>query len=159
MNMALNKYGRLALWIAVYVTVGWLIGRTTMDNVQTWYPTLAKPPLNPPDIVFPIVWTSLYVMMAIAGCTLWSRRTLPQGKLCVTLFGIQTLMNWLWSFIFFEWHLLGLAFGWIIVMIALTVILIKTSWTHARPAAILLIPYLLWISFASYLSGSIWFLN
>lgn len=155
--MALNKYGSLAFWIALYVSVGWIIGRATMDDVQTWYPSLLKPPLNPPDVVFPIVWTSLYVMMAITGWMIWQRR-LQLGSIPV-LFGIQTLLNWAWSFVFFEFHLLGVAFAWIAVMIALTVLLISKLWNPLKLAAILLVPYLLWISFAAYLSGSIWILN
>ena len=157
--MALNKYGQIALWIIVYVGVGWFIGRATSGDIQNWYPSLIKPALNPPNLVFPIVWTSLYVMMAIAGWTLWTRRHSINGHLCLKLFALQTGMNWLWSFIFFEWHLLGLAFGWIVTMIVFAVVLILKAQTHAKPAAILLIPYLLWISFASYLSGSIWLLN
>jgi benzodiazapine receptor len=157
--MLLNRYGQIALWIIVYVAVGWCIGRATNGDIQSWYPNLIKPPLNPPNIVFPIVWTALYVMMAIAGWTLWTRRHLSNGHLCFKLFAIQTAMNWLWSFIFFEWHMLGLAFGWILLMIPLAALLIFKARTHARPASILLAPYLLWISFAAYLSGSIWFLN
>lgn len=157
MNIALNKYGSLVLWIALYVSVGWIIGRVTMNDVQTWYPGLLKPPLNPPDLVFPIVWTSLYVMMAITGWMIWQRRS--HLRSIALLFGIQTLLNWAWSFVFFEFHLLGPAFAWIVVMIVLTVALIYKLWNPLKPAAILLIPYLLWISFAFYLSGSIWILN
>lgn len=159
MNIALNKYGQIALWIVVYVCVGWAIGRGTSEGIQTWYPDLVKPALNPPNLAFPIVWTSLYVMMAIAGWTLWTRRHAENGQLCVKLFAAQTAMNWIWSFIFFEWHMLGLAFGWILVMIALTVLLIFKAKDHAKPVSILFLPYLVWISFASYLSGMIWFLN
>ncbi len=157
MNMALNKYSSLVLWIGLYVSVSWVIGRVTLDDVQTWYPNLLKPPLNPPDLAFPIVWTTLYVMMAITGWMIWQRR--PHLKSVALLFAIQTMLNWAWSFVFFEFHLLGAAFAWIAVMVVLTAILICKLWSPLRTAAILLLPYLLWISFASYLSGSIWILN
>lgn len=159
MNIALHKHGRLALWIATYLCVGWIIGRMTNDDVQGWYRTLEKPALNPPDIVFPLVWTTLYVMIAIAGYKLFEHRKSPTGKTCCTLFVIQTILNWLWSFVFFEWHLLGLAFGWILVMVVLVAALILKASGHIRIAAYLLVPYLFWIAFASYLSGSIWLLN
>lgn len=159
MNIALKRHGQVILWIAGFLAVSWGIGQFTRDDVDTWYRGLLKPDLNPPDLVFPIVWTTLYVLMAISGWILWNRRHHPEGKLCLTLFVMQTLINWAWSFLFFELHLLGFSFAWILGLILLMAVLILKSWTHARTASLLLFPTLLWISFASYLNGSIWLLN
>ena len=159
MNIILNRYGQVALWIFLYVGAGWLIGAATSDSVNTWYQTLEKAALNPPPLVFPIVWAALYVMIACAGWLIWRSPASPQKRLVCGVFILQTLMNWAWSFIFFEAHLLGLAFAWILGMIVAVATLILLTWPLKRMAAILLIPYLLWISFASYLSGSVWLLN
>lgn len=158
---ALLKHPRaqLALWILVYMAIGSLIGRLTAEDVDGWFRTLEKPSFNPPDIAFPIVWTTLYILMAIAGWRLAARRYTPEGKLAFVLFGIQSVLNWAWSFVFFTAHLLGLAFGWILALIAVVAVLILKAWDVDRVSALLLFPYLLWISFASALSGTIWLLN
>lgn len=148
-----------ASWIAVYVGIGWVIGQATQDGVRNWYPSLEKPPLNPPNLLFPIVWTTLFVLMGLAGSHLFRARGSATGKVCLALFAVQSAMNWSWSFIFFEWHSLGLAFAWILAMVGFAAALILKSWNHQRMAALCFVPYLLWIGFASYLSGSIWVLN
>ncbi len=150
---------QLALWIISYMAIGSLIGRLTAADVDIWYKTLEKPSFNPPDLVFPIVWTILYIFMAIAGWRLAAHRQTPEGKLSFVLFCAQSLVNWGWSFVFFSAHLLGLAFGWILGLIAIVAVLILKAWEVDRTSALLLFPYLLWISFASVLSGTIWLLN
>ncbi len=150
---------QLALWIITYMLIGSLIGRLTGPDVDGWYRTLEKPSFNPPDLAFPIVWTILYIFMGIAGFKLSLKRHTQEGKLCFVLFCAQSLLNWGWSFVFFSAHLLGLAFGWILALIAVVAVLILKAWDVEKTASILLFPYLLWISFASVLSGTIWVLN
>lgn len=159
MKSPFPRYVQLALWLAVYLGVSAVIGQVTRANIAGWYTGLDKPPLNPPNAVFPIVWTTLYVMMAVAGWILTRHKDMPAGRICLILFGAQTLVNWIWSFIFFEWHMLGLAFAWILGLIALVAVLILKVSTVSRTVMILLLPYLVWIAFASYLSGAIWLLN
>lgn len=159
MNTLRKHFIQLTLWILLYVGAGWLIGALTSDSVNSWYQQLAKASLNPPPLAFPIVWTALYIMIAIAGWSLWQTATPKRKSLVCGLFILQTIMNWMWSFIFFEAHMLGLAFAWIVALIIVVAILILLSWSLSRRSALLLIPYLLWISFASYLSGSVWVLN
>jgi tryptophan-rich sensory protein len=158
-NPLRHPRAQLAFWIIAYMAIGSLIGNLTAADVSGWYKTLEKPSFNPPNLAFPIVWTTLYIFMGIAGWRLWSRRHSPEGKLSFTLFCAQSLLNWGWSFVFFTAHLLGLAFGWILVLIALVAVLILKAWDVDRTSALLLFPYLLWISFASVLSGTIWVLN
>ena len=158
-NLLRHPRAQLAFWIIAYMAIGSLIGNLTAADVSGWYKTLEKPSFNPPNLAFPIVWTTLYIFMGIAGWRLWSRRYSPEGKLSFALFCAQSLLNWGWSFVFFTAHLLGLAFGWILILIALVAVLILKAWDVDRTSALLLFPYLLWISFASVLSGTIWVLN
>lgn len=156
--MKLKPYFSLLLWIVVYLGVASVIGNVTKVELPDWYATLVKPALNPPNMIFPIMWTTLYIMMAIAGWRIWARRQVIDNKI-VPLFAVQTLVNWAWSFFFFKYHMLGFSFGWLLLLVALVAWLICLLWKNDRIAAYLLIPYLGWISFASYLNGMIWHLN
>lgn len=159
MNILLSNKGRLALWIVAFLSIGAVIGHLTAGDVASWYRTLNRPSFTPPNLVFPLVWVCLYVCLATVGWRLSNHLDVSPGKLCFSLFGVQMVMNWGWSFLFFKFHLTGAAFAWILIMIALTATLILKSWDLDRIAAILLGPYLLWIGFASALCGMIWVLN
>jgi len=152
----IKYYLSAALWILIYLGVASVIGNVTREQIPDWYALLRKPPLNPPDFVFPIVWTILYVMIAIAG---WRLCRASSDKKIIILFAVQTLMNWAWSFFFFKYHLLGFSFAWILALIGIVCWLIVSIRKSDRVSALLLIPYLLWISFAAYLNGMIWHLN
>lgn len=155
---SLKSYLFPALWIVIFLLIASIIGDMTRFEIPDWYRSLSKPLLNPPDIVFPIVWTSLYIMLAITGWRLWRDRKTNAPK-AFPLFAVQMLMNWAWSYFFFKFHMLGFSFVWILGMVALLVCLILTIRHNDRVATIFLLPYLLWISFASYLNGMIWYLN
>lgn len=137
---------------------GWITGFFTQSGVHDWYITLAKSPLTPPNSVFPIVWTLLYILMAISLYLVW---TTPGEKkeIALTCFGIQLILNFSWSWIFFYHHLIGTALLDILLLwtaIALTIALFsKISWS----AAILQVPYLAWVTFAFYLNYYIWLHN
>ncbi|MEL7060727.1 MAG: TspO/MBR family protein [Acidobacteriota bacterium] len=121
----------------------------------SWYDEIAKPGWTPPDWLFGPVWTLLYAMIAIAGWRLWTRRARP----ALALWVVQLVLNALWSWIFFGLHNLGLAFADIALLwlaIVATIVLAR------RPdpwAAGLLVPYLLWVTFAAALNFSIWQMN
>lgn len=156
MREKIKFYAPLVLWIAAYLTVAKFIGDMTRAEIPDWYNNLVKPPLNPPDIAFGIVWTILYILIAIAGWRLWCARKNENGRCNLTLFTLQTLVNWAWSYIFFYYHLTFFAFIWILILICLVAALIYKS---DRINRMILFPYLAWISFASYLNGMIWYLN
>lgn len=124
------------------------------------YEMLNRPVLSPPPIVFQIVWPILYILMGIAFL-----RVLIKGKKGVFInravfyFIIQLALNLSWSFIFFNLNLYALSFLWIILIIIFVVLTIKEFYKVDKVAAMLLIPYLLWLIFASYLSFNIWLLN
>jgi benzodiazapine receptor len=131
----------------------------TADSVQDWYPTLAKPPWNPPAWVFAPVWTVLYGMMAIAAWLVWLQRRKKPITAPIILFAAQLVFNAGWSPLFFGLHRLDIAFADIVLLwlaLAATVLLFLR---RRVVAGLLLVPYLLWVSFAAALNFAIWRLN
>lgn len=149
-------YLKLALWIIGYLVVSFTIGQLTQGGIQGWYQDLQKPALNPPNWIFPIMWSVLYVMIATTGWLLWEKGA---GTGLKTLFIAYTLMNWLWSPLFFGLHQTAFAFAWIMMINALNLAFIIKAWFGAPTAAKLMISPLLWTSFAAYLNLAIWLLN
>lgn len=149
----------LVLFIVLCLSVGGLGAIATTPEIDGWYQTLAKPSWNPPSWIFGPVWTTLYVLMAIAAWLVWKKSGVQAAALPLTLFGVQLLLNLAWSWLFFRHHLIG----WACVDIALLWLAILATTTvffqHSRLAGWLLVPYLLWVSFAAVLNFSIWRLN
>ena len=132
---------------------------STAPAVKGWYTTINKSPLNPPSWVFAPVWTALFIMMGIAAGIIWLSEKNEARKKALTVFGVQLVLNTLWSIIFFGMKNPPLAFIEIIVLwfaILYTIILFRKI---NRKAAYLLIPYILWVSFASILTLSVAILN
>lgn len=124
-----------------------------------WYAALAKPPLNPPDRVFALVWTALYLMMAVAGWLVWRRTGVRGGLPALSPFVAQLGANGLWSLLFFGLHRPGLALLDLLVLWALIALTITRFARVSHVAAWLLAPYLAWVSFAGYLNAGVWWLN
>lgn len=150
------QYIKLILWIGIYLAVSFGIGQVTQGEISGWYQDLQKPSFNPPNFVFPIVWSVLYIMTAIAGWNLWR---LSASKNLKIIFFVYTLMNWAWTPIFFGAHQLALGFIWIVALSTLNLVFIVKAWQVVRLSAVLVIPLLAWTSFASVLSYYIWMLN
>jgi tryptophan-rich sensory protein len=151
-----NEWIGLVVSFVVCFAVAGLGSLATTPNIPTWYATLNKPSWNPPNWLFGPVWTVLYALMAVAVWLVW-RRT--GWGVAVTIFAIQLALNLAWSFIFFGSHQPGLAFLEIVLLwlaIAATVLMF---FQVSTVAAILMIPYLLWVSFAAALNYTIWRLN
>lgn len=147
--------------IATCVVVGYISGQVTRESVDTWYPTIAKPSFNPPNWVFMPVWTTLYIMMGLAAGLVWDkieqqRETVRKG---IIFFWIQLALNALWSYLFFGLHNPMLA----MIEIVLLWLMIYETFVQFNKvnkiAGYLLIPYLLWVTFAAVLNASIWWLN
>lgn len=132
----------------------------TTPSIQGWYATLARPQVAPPDWIFAPVWTTLFLLMGIAAFLVWRNGWYRQDvRRALGVFWVQLACNTLWSIIFFGLHDPGVAFVEIIVLwlaIAATIYLFARI---SRLAAWLLVPYILWVSFASYLNYLIWILN
>ena len=151
---------KLMVAVVVPLAVGGLSGYATARGVETWYPTLAKPPFNPPAWVFGPVWTLLYIMMGIAAFLVWRQGIgTPGVKLALVVFALQLALNGLWSIVFFGMQSPGWAFVEIILLWLAVLASTWLSWRVAPAAGWLMLPYLAWVGFAALLNGSIWFLN
>lgn len=156
----MNNTLRLVISIAIPLAVGATAGLFTATGVDSWFQTISKPTWNPPNWIFGPVWTTLYVLMGIALFLVWKSDTNTKWKkTAISLFALQLLLNFFWSFIFFNQQQPGWAFVEIIIM---WVFILLTIFAFARvnhTAAWLLVPYISWVSFAMILNYSIWKLN
>lgn len=132
----------------------------TFSAIPTWYASLVKPPLNPPSWIFGPVWTTLYALMGIAAFLVWQKRAKDKkADEALRVFALQLALNALWSILFFGIHQAGLAFLEIVLMWLAIVWTMIAFYRISKPAAYLLAPYILWVSFAAYLNFALWFLN
>lgn len=131
----------------------------TVPAITSWYATLVKPSFNPPNYLFGPVWFTLYILMGISLYLVWQKKAQKKTREALILFGFHLLLNAAWSILFFGLKNLALAFGEIIILWLFILIVIYKFWKIEPKAGMLLLPYFLWVSFASILSYSIWFLN
>jgi tryptophan-rich sensory protein len=131
-----------------------------MDSVGTWYADLSKPSFNPPGWAFGVVWPILYVMMGVAAFLIWRKGVNSrQVRISLGLFVAQLALNGIWTPIFFGLHMMGFALAEIILLWLAILATIVAFWRISKPAAYLLIPYILWVSFAIVLNAALWHLN
>jgi tryptophan-rich sensory protein len=157
--MALKEWIKLISWIVVLEAVGFFLGMLTQSNVYSWYAELNKSAFTPPGSVFSIVWPILYVLIAVVGWALWKDRNNIKIKPLIYLYFTQLVMNWAWTPLFFQLHLIGFSFLWILVLVLLNGIFILSARKEKPGIVLALIPYFLWLLFAAYLNGVIWLLN
>ena len=155
----LKKLMGIIVWILIFQIIGYCLGAISQVNSATWYQTLHKSSLTPPAIVFPIVWSILYAIIAISGWYLWQHRQQPQAKTALGVYSAQMVLNWAWSPLFFNFHLIAVSFYCIILIALLTLITILLTKNNFKFSSIMLIPYFIWLIFASYLNGVLWMLN
>lgn len=149
----------LCFWIVVCFAVAALGGHWTSREIPTWYATLHRPSIAPPNWVFGPVWTTLYAMMATAAWLISRAPASPQRNLALALFVLQLGLNLTWSWIFFRQHALGAAFGEIVALWLAIGATVCVALPASRAAALLLLPYWAWVSFASVLNAAYWRLN
>ena len=150
----------LVVSIAIPLLAGFIGSIATSGSVSSWYQTINKPSFNPPDWVFGPVWTTLFILMGISLYIVWSKGLKKKGvKKALSVFGVQLALNILWSFLFFG--LKSPLYGLIEIIILWAAILytIILFYRVSRTAAYLLIPYILWVSFAFVLNLAIFILN
>lgn len=148
-----------ALWILLAEAVGALSGWLTREGTRIYTETAVRPPLSPPSAVFPVVWVILFALMGIGAARIWRSPPSKFRTRGLLLFFVQLAFNFVWSILFFNLERYGLAFGWLIVLWFLILGMILTFRRIDRKAALLQIPYLLWVSFAAYLNLGVWLLN
>lgn len=158
----MNARTFLKLVVAVVVTqLAGIIGSLfTFSAIPTWYATLTKPELNPPSWIFGPVWTTLYLLMGVSAFLIWHKGWARRDvKIALSVYGVQLVLNALWSIVFFGMQSPGLALVNIALLFVSIVLTMILFYKISRPAMYLLIPYILWVSFASYLNYAIYALN
>ncbi|HIE1097623.1 MULTISPECIES: tryptophan-rich sensory protein [Stenotrophomonas] len=145
-------------WFAVTFAAA-ALGAWASASAASFYASLTLPAWAPPASVFGPVWTLLYAMMAVAAWLVWRERGWRGARPALTLYLVQLAVNALWSWLFFGWKLGALAFADILVLIVLVCATILAFLRIQRGAAMLLLPYLAWISFASALNFAVWRAN
>lgn len=149
----------LLAFVALSLGVGGLGGVITSSSLLDWYPTLQRPPLTPPDSVFGPVWTVLYVMMGVSVGLVWGREDAFVRRQVLALFATQLGVNFLWSLLFFGLHSPLLALIDIVILVVLVGGMTRFFWWRHKLAGLLLLPYLFWILFATYLNAGFWLMN
>jgi translocator protein len=146
--------------LLVPLAVGGIAGWLTVPEIAGWYAGLNKPSFNPPNYLFGPVWTALYAMMGVAFFLVW-KADADAGlkKTAMMLFVVQLVLNFFWSLIFFNAHQLGWALVEIIAMWVFILLTIFAFGKISSLAALLLVPYICWVSFATVLNAALWKLN
>lgn len=155
----MNKYFKLFCCILLTLSIGGVSGVATSSGINNWFMELNKPFFNPPNFLFGPVWTILYLLMGISFFLVLQSPIKVLKRKAIIIFFVQLTLNFFWSFIFFKFQLIGLAFIEIILLwTAILTMIIEFNKINVA-AARLQIPYLLWVSFATILNGAIWWLN
>ena len=151
---------KLVVSIIVCQMAGVIGGFFTASSVNTWYASLTKPAFNPPNGLFSPVWITLYVFMGIALFLVWRRGLQAEGvRIAIYAFGMQLVLNILWSIVFFGLKMPLLAFVVILILWGFILITLLKFRKISRLAGYLFVPYLLWVSFAAVLNFFLWSLN
>jgi len=159
-SIKLRELARLILCIAICQSAGVMGAQFTAISVATWYTTLEKPWFTPPGSIISAVWIILFALMSLSLFLVWQKGISSSNtKIALGLFGFQLLVNILWSYAFFGLQSPLAAF---VVIVFLWLLILQCTfrfWYIRKGAALLLVPYILWVSFAAFLNYTIWRLN
>jgi tryptophan-rich sensory protein len=156
----MNKFFKLAIAVVVAEAAGIIGAVFTAPAIPVWYATLVKPAFNPPAWVFGPVWTTLFLLMGIAAFLVWQKGLKKkQVRVALLLFVLQLGLNTLWSIIFFGLRSPGGALIEIVFLWLAIAATIAAFYKISKPAAWLMVPYIMWVSFAAFLNYSIWIVN
>jgi tryptophan-rich sensory protein len=143
--------------VATFATAA--IGAFASIDAQTYYASLKQPAWAPPAWLFGPAWTTLYTLMAVAACLVVRRAGLPAARPALALYGLQLVLNALWTWLFFRWHLGAWATAEVLMLLGAIALTARAFWRIRPIAGWLLAPYLAWVTFASALTVSVWRLN
>jgi translocator protein len=156
----MNSAVQLILCLLIPLAAGFVGSAFTTPSIPTWYAALNKPSFNPPNWIFAPVWTTLFILMGIALFIVWKKGIKTPGvKAAIVIFAVQLVLNTGWSLLFFGLHSPFYAFIEIIFLWLAIALTIVSFWKLSPAASLLLVPYLCWVSFASYLNFTVWRLN
>lgn len=154
-----KNYLSLVIWGVVLIAIGFVIGSLTKLEISTWYSILNRSPLTPPNYIFPVAWTVLYGAIGACGSIIWHSSSFPKLKIIKVLYLIQLVLNLSWTPLFFYYHFTGISLIVLFCMDILVSMLLWLAYQQARVVSLLMIPYLLWILFATHLNFYIWHYN
>lgn len=159
MNTKIKSDLSFLFWLVLIMLVGWVIGFFTKDMIASWYGSLKCSPLSPPDYVFGIMWSVLYVLISLSGKFIWSLEQSLEVKAIRRLYILQIILNWSWTIVFFYYHATGIAFLNILSIVYVIFRLLMKVRLFSKIASLLLLPYLCWMVFISYLNAYIYLYN
>ena len=157
MNKPTGK--QIVFWILLSEAVGLLSGLLSREGTALYAELLQKPPLSPPGWVFPVVWTILYGLMGLSAAIIYAAPPTQARSRGLNLFIAQLIVNFFWSPIFFNARAYGFALAWLLLLWVLVLLMILEFRKVDKTAALLQIPYILWLTFAAYLNYGVWQLN
>ena len=157
--MKRKQWKTYAFWILLTEAAGALSGWLTREGTRLYSTVMEKPPLSPPAILFPIVWVVLFALMGIGAARIYLAPPSEARSRSLPIFLAQLAVNFFWSIIFFNLQAYGFALLWLLFLWLLILWMILTFRKVDRIAALLQIPYLLWVTFAAYLNLGVWLLN
>ena len=155
----MKKIKPYAISVLIALGVGLLSAFITKDYMNI-YGIITRPPLSPPAVIFPVVWTLLYTLMGISSAMIYTKCS--GESICgeaLRVYALQLVVNFFWSIIFFRWRMYLFSFVWLLLLIVLVIIMIKRFWEINPKSAYLQLPYLAWLIFAAYLNFAIYMLN
>lgn len=159
MNKQYRSVGALLVWIGVLMGIGAVSGIVIKPDIRVWYASLNVSPLTPPNWVFSVVWTILYVLIAVVGWLIFNRLAVVHNRIISWLYCTQLILNWLWTPLFFVYHYTGLALINVLLMDICVWLIIYYSWHEKRLISVLMAPYCAWIMWATYLNWYVWYCN
>ena len=155
----MKKWKSYALGAGLTLAVGALSGLLSREGMEIYAAAAAKPPLMPPDWLFPVVWTILYVLMGVGTAMVWMAVPGRARSRALNLFVLQLAVNFFWSLLFFNAQAYGFSLLWLFLLWGLVLCMILVFSEVDRTAALLQIPYFIWLTFAAYLNFGVWLLN
>lgn len=153
-----DKTKSYAVSILLTLAVGGMSGFLTSMGMDS-FDALTKPPLTPPSFLFPIVWTVLFILMGVGAARIFMTEPTAARNRALIVYVVQLAVNFLWSIIFFNLQAYGFAFFWLILLWILILTMIYLFCKVDKPAALIQIPYAIWVTFAGYLNLMIWLMN
>lgn len=157
--MEKSHWKTYAFWLLVTEAVGALSGFLTREGSELYRTTVTKPPLSPPALVFPIVWGILFALMAIGAARVDLSAPSEERTAALRLYWVQLAVNFFWSILFFNLRAWFLSLLWLVLLWVLVLRLRRAFGRVDTLAGKLQLPYLLWVSFATYLTAGVWLLN
>ena len=157
--MKIKQWKVYLFWILLCESVGALSGWLSREGIDIYEATVNKPVFTPPGWVFPVVWSVLFALMGISAARIYLSEPSRNRNWGLNLFLIQLAVNFFWPLIFFNLQAFGIAFVWLILLWVLVAVVIRLFWKTDRTSAWLLVPYIVWLTFAAVLNLFVYFVN